>query len=100
VGLQQFLEIMPKRKIVHLQSFSDKDGGLGRHPIVPAWPAYMHVTATYEESAAGTLYAITWQPHEGDAAGIASFDAAHAGMHGGFAGAIAKLDAHLLKIQS
>ena len=31
-GLQRFREIVPNEKIVLVQSFSDKDGGLARHP--------------------------------------------------------------------
>jgi len=100
-GLQQFLEIVPGRRIVHLQSFSDKDRGLGLHPMAPAWPAYMHVTATYDDSADGvTTYSIAWQPHESDAAGIAAFDGARDGMHAGFGGTFAKLDAYLAQLQS
>lgn len=100
-GLQQYLEIVPERKIVHIQSFSNKDGGLGRHPMAPTWPAYMHVTATYEDSASGgAIYTICWQPHESDAQGIATFDSARDGMNAGFAGTFAKLDAYLLKIQA
>jgi len=99
-GMQQFLEIVPERKIVHLQSFSDKDGGLGRHPMAPAWPAYMHVTATYDDTAAGdTLYTIRWQPHESDALGIEAFDSAREGMNSGFAGTFSKLDAYLSALQ-
>lgn len=98
-GLQQFLEIVPEQRIVHLQSFSTPDGGLGRHPMAPTWPAYMHVTTTYADSANGTAYAISWQPHESDEAGIATFDAARAGMQAGFAGTFAKLDAYLAKLQ-
>lgn len=99
-GLQQFLEIVPERKIVHLQSFSTPEGGLGRHPMAPAWPAYMHVTATWEDSAnGGTIHTISWQPHKSDDAGIASFDGARAGMNAGFAGTFNKLDVYLLKLQ-
>ena len=99
-GMQQFLEIVPERKIVYLQSFSDKDGGLGRHPMAPTWPAYMHVTATYEDSSnGGTIYTISWKPHDSDETGIATFDSARDGMNTGFAGTFAKLDAYLLKLQ-
>jgi uncharacterized protein YndB with AHSA1/START domain len=100
-GMQQFLEIVPERKIVHLQSFSTKDGGLGHHPMAPTWPAYMHVTATYEDSAdGGTVYTISWQPHESDAVGIATFDGARTSMQGGFPGTFAKLDAYLQTLQA
>lgn len=99
-GMQQFLEIVPERKTVHIQSFSDKDGGLSRHPMAPTWPAYMHVTAVFEDAANGsTRYTLTWQPHESDEAGIATFNAAHAGMNQGFAGTFAKLEAYLHKLQ-
>jgi hypothetical protein len=60
----------------------------------------MHVTATYADSAGGTIYTISWQPHESDAAGIATFDGARAGMQAGFAGTFAKLDAYLDQLQS
>lgn len=99
-GLQQFLEIVPERKLVHLQSFSTPEGGLGRHPMAPTWPAYMHVTATWEDSAnGGTIHTISWQPHESDDVGIATFDGAREGMNAGFAGTFAKLDAYLVKLQ-
>lgn len=95
-GLQRFLEIEPERRIVHIQSFSDKDGGLGRHPMAPTWPAYMHVTATYKDSDdGGTEYTISWQPHESDEVGVATFDSARAGMEAGFGGTFAKLDTYL-----
>lgn len=100
-GLQQFLEIVPERMIVHIQSFSDKDGGLGRHPMAPTWPTHMHVTATYQDSeGGGTAYTIEWQPHDSDAQGIATFDSAREGMKAGFAGTFAKLDAYLSKLQA
>ncbi len=99
-GLQQFLEIVPEQKIVHLQSFSDKKGGLSRHPMAPNWPAFMHVTATYEDSSSDrTLYTLSWIPHDSDEIGRATFDAARSGMQAGFAGTFAKLDAYLIKLQ-
>jgi hypothetical protein len=99
-GLQQFLEIVPERKIVHLQSFSTPEGGLSRHPMAPTWPAYMHVTATWKDGInGGTIQTISWQPHESDDAGIATFDGAREGMNAGFSGTFAKLDTYLLRLQ-
>lgn len=99
-GMQQFLEIVPEQKTVHLQSFSTPEGGLGRHPMAPTWPAYMHVTSRYEDCEGGTRHTISWHPHESDEAGIATFDAARAGMQAGFAGTFAKLDAYLAQLQA
>jgi hypothetical protein len=59
----------------------------------------MHVTATYEDSPDGTVYTISWQPHESDDVGIATFDGARPGMQAGFAGTFAKLDAYLGQLQ-
>ncbi len=99
-GLQQFLEIVPEQKVVHLQSFSNPEGGLGPHPMAPTWPAYMHVTATWEDSPnGGTIHTISWQPHQSDDVEIATFDGARAGMNAGFAGTFTKLDAYLIELQ-
>ena len=69
--------------------------------MAPTWPAYMHVTATYGIGTnGGTAYTISWQPHESDAQGIASFDSAREGMHAGFAGTFSKLDDYLLTLQA
>ncbi len=100
-GLQRFLEIVPETRLVHIQSFSDKDGGLGRHPMAPTWPAYMHVTALYEGGADGnTKYTLSWQPHESDEVGMTTFDGARAGMEAGFGGTFAKLEAYLGSLQA
>ena len=99
-GMQQFLDIDPEKRIVHLQSFSTPQGGLGRHPLAADWPSYMHVTTTLADHAeGGTAYRVTWVPHESDAAGLACFDQARAGMQAGFGGTFAKLDAYLAQIQ-
>lgn len=100
-GLQQFVEIEPQRRVVHLQSFSTPEGGLGRHPMAPQWPHFMHVTSTLEDHpGGGTDYTIAWLPHETDEAGLATFDQARAGMQAGFAGTFAKLDAYLARLQA
>ena len=99
-GFQQFLEIVPERKVVHLQSFSNPEGGLARNPMAPTWPAYLHVTATWEESPnGGTVYTISWRPHESDEIGIATFESARDGMKAGFGGTFAKLDSYLIQLQ-
>ena len=100
-GLQQFLQIIPEHKLVHLQSFSTRDRGPGRHPMAPTWPEFMKVTAVLEDAGEGcTTYHLSWQPHESDEAGHAAFDGAREGMQAGFAGTFAKLDAYLKRLQS
>jgi uncharacterized protein YndB with AHSA1/START domain len=99
-GLQRFREIVPEEKIVLIQSFSDKDGGLARHPMSPDWPLEMLATTTFEEAGPRlTRLTISWQPYESDEAGIRAFDAGRASMTGGFGSMLAKLEAYLATLQ-
>lgn len=99
-GKQEFLDIAAPERLVHLQSFSTREGGLGTHPMAPTWPKYMHVTTTFEEAAGeGTRVTITWLPHESDDIGYQTFDAARPSMEVGFGGTFVKLDAYLQKLQ-
>ncbi len=100
-GKQQYLDIVPDERLVHLQSFSTPDGGLGTHPMAPTWPKYMHATTTFEDAPeGGTRVTISWAPHESDDVGIQTFDAARAGMVEGFGGTFEKLDGYLRQLQS
>ncbi len=95
-GKQVFREIEPNRKLVYIQSFSDKDGGLAQHPMSPTWPKQLLATTTFEDvGPTRTLVTISWQPYEADEVANATFDAARAGMTGGFAGTFDKLEAYL-----
>jgi uncharacterized protein YndB with AHSA1/START domain len=100
-GKQLFLDIVPGEKLVYLQCFSDKDGGLSRHPMAPTWPAYMHVTVTFSDTAEGhTLVNLSWHPHESDEIGNQTFDAARPSMEAGWGGTFVKLDAYLSQLQA
>lgn len=100
-GKQVFREIEPGARLVYLQSFSDPDGGLTRHPMVATWPLQMLATTTFEEAGAGqTRLTISWQPHDCDEVGHATFDGARAGMAQGFAGMLGQLEAYLARLQA
>lgn len=99
-GLQTFREIVPNQKIVLIQSFSDKDGGVTRHPRAADWPLEMLATTTFEDAGDGkTRIIITWQPYNSDEAGQAAFDKGRTGMEHGFSGTFAKLEAYLESLQ-
>jgi uncharacterized protein YndB with AHSA1/START domain len=38
-GKQEFLDITAPERLVHLQSFSTREGGLGTHPMAPPGPS-------------------------------------------------------------
>jgi uncharacterized protein YndB with AHSA1/START domain len=100
-GMQQYLDIVPGEKLVHLQSFSTPEGGLGMHPMAPTWPKYMHATTTFEDAPdGGTLVTISWYPHESDEIGHQTFEAGRPGMVVGFGGTFVKLDAYLQELQA
>ena len=95
-GKQVYREIVPPEKLVYVQSFSDRDGGLTRHPLAATWPLEMLATATFEDLGDGTTrLTISWVPYNSDEAGNATFDGARAGMETGFGGMFANLEAHL-----
>lgn len=99
-GLQRFREIVPNERIVLVQSFSDKDGGLARHPMAPEWPLEMLSTTTFEDIGPNmTRITISWRPYNSDEAGIRTFDAGRPSMTGGFAGVFNKLEAYLAQLQ-
>ena len=95
-GKQRYLELVPDERIVLIQSFSDKDGGVTRHPMAPTWPEEMLATTTFEDVGPGKCkVTVSWAPHNSDEAGNATFDGARDGMAQGFGGSFANLDAHL-----
>ncbi len=98
-GLQTYLEIVPGEKIVLIQSFSDKDRGLTRHPMAPTWPAKMLSTTTFEDAGPGQCkLTISWLPYESDEAGIAAFDGARGGMTQGFGAQFEKEEQYLASL--
>ena len=100
-GLQRFLEIVLEEKIVLIQSFSDKDRNVTRHPMSPDWPKEMLATTTFEDIGPGkTRLTISWKPHLSDEAGNHTFDAGRAGMTGGFTGTFVKLEEYLATLQA
>lgn len=95
-GKQAFREIVPNEKLVYVQSFSDKDGGVTRHPAAASWPLEMLASTTFEDAGKGkTKVTTTWQPYNSDAAGNETFDQARAGMEQGFGGMFVKLESYL-----
>ena len=99
-GLQRFREIVAIEKIVLIQSFSDKDGGLARHPLSPEWPLELLSTTTFEEIGPRlTRITISWRPYNSDEAGMRAFEAGRASMTNGFSGVLAKLEAYLAQLQ-
>ncbi len=99
-GKSVFKEIDPPKKLVVIQSFSDPEGNIARHPMSQTWPERVLSTITFEEKGRSTLLALIWSPYNADNESIATFNGATDGMNQGWGGTFAKLDAYLAEIQS
>jgi len=95
-GKQVYREIVAPEKLVYIQSFSDKDGGVTRHPMSATWPLEMLATTTFDDLGGKlTKMTVSWLPFNADDTAIDTFDAARPGMDQGFEGMFASLEAYL-----
>lgn len=88
-------EIVPPERIVFINSFSDAEGGLTRHPMAPDWPLEILSTIRFEEVARGTRIRLLWQPLDASATEQAAFDAGHDSMRQGWGGSLDRLEGYL-----
>ena len=95
-GKVTYKEIKPNSKLVYLQSFSDKDGGMGSHPMAPTWPQEMLTVFEFvPEGAKQTKLKISWIYAGIDDTEASTFHAAHEGMTGGWTGSLDALQNYL-----
>jgi hypothetical protein len=82
-------------KLHFVQSFSDKDGGLGVHPLAPTWPRKMLSTILFQEFGPKTLITVYWAPFEATEVERKTFEDGRDGMNAGWSGTFERLDADL-----
>ena len=92
--------IVPPEKIVFLNSFSDPEGGITRHPLAPTWPLQMLTAVMFEDEGGKTRLTIHCQPFEASAVEAATFAAGFASMNGGFSGTLDQLQAYIGEIRA
>lgn len=98
-GKFTYREIVPPEKIVWLFSFSDKDGGLIRHPFSKApWPLQMMNEATFAERDGRTIVTLKSWPYEATDEESRTFHSAHGAMSQGWAGTFEQLTEYLKRI--
>lgn len=81
-----FREIVPPERLVFVSSFSDKDGGLTRHPMAPTWPAETLSTFTFEDEGDKTRVTVRWVPLNPTDEERDTFAAGMESMNGGWTG--------------
>ncbi len=66
-GKAVYREVVPPEKLVWINSFSDQQGGITRHPLTSdRWPLQMLTVITFAENAGKTTVTINWLPYESD----------------------------------
>jgi len=100
-GRMMYREIVPQDKIVFINSFSNEQGGLTRHPMAPTWPIEMMSIFTFEDQPGGkTKFTVRWSPHNATAEEQHTFDTGHASMNQGWSGSLEKLDVYLARVRA
>jgi uncharacterized protein YndB with AHSA1/START domain len=96
-GRMVFREIVPKERLVFINSFSDETGALTRHPLHEAWPLQMLSTITFTESDGKTTVTVEWTPYEATHLECETFDKGRDSMQAGWTGTFEKLESFLAK---
>ena len=91
-GLRQILDVEPLQRLVFINSFSNAERGLTRHPMNADWPLELMSDIQFEETAAGSRVTISWLPHNAFDTEIATFDAGRESMMMGWGGSLDSLE--------
>lgn len=95
-GRALYREIVPPTKIVWINSFSDENAGLTRHPLTTdLWPLQMLTVVTFAENAGKTAVTVTWLPFDATDEERRVFDANHPSMTMGWGGTFENLATYL-----
>ena len=93
-----YREIVAPERLVFVNSFSDANGGLTRHPLSPSWPIGMLSTFSFTEAGPGkSTFTVTWLPLNPTPEERATFDGGHDSMKQGWSGTMEQLAAYLAK---
>lgn len=90
-----YREIIPQRRIVWVNSFSDAQGGLTRHPGSMDWPLEMLVMASFAADGGGTTLTLRSAPVNANDEERRVFKEGYKSMEGGFGGTFDQLAAYL-----
>jgi uncharacterized protein YndB with AHSA1/START domain len=94
-GKFNYREIAVPERIVLVNSFSDEDGGITRHPFSPTWPLQLLSTFTLTEENGKTTATIEWVPIDPTPEERQTFENAHDSMRQGWGGTFDQLAEYL-----
>jgi uncharacterized protein YndB with AHSA1/START domain len=94
-----YREIVEPQRIVFVNSFSDENGGLTRHPLVPTWPLEMLSTFIFTEHEGKTTFTIQWTPVTPTEAELKAFVDGMDSMKQGWTGTLDQLTDYLAELK-
>jgi len=94
-GKFTYREITAPEKLVFINSFSDENGGITRHPLSPTWPQELLSTITFAEKDGKTTITVRWTPHNANEVEIKTFADGMASMVQGWGGTFDQLGDYL-----
>jgi uncharacterized protein YndB with AHSA1/START domain len=95
-----YREIVAPEKIVFVNSFSNEEGGLTRHPLSPTWPIEVLNTLTLIEQDGKTTMSIRGGPINASEEEVRTFESGFDSMTQGFSGTFDQLVEYLASIAS
>ena len=98
-GKFAFREVKPQERLVFINSFSDPQGNVTRHPGHASWPLQMLSTVTFEEQGKKTKVTVQWIPHEASDAERKTFDEGRESMKQGWGGTFEQFADYLKQAQ-
>jgi uncharacterized protein YndB with AHSA1/START domain len=95
-----YREILPERRLVWVNSFSDPQAGITRHPWNADWPLELLTTVTFAEHEGKTTVMVRWSPLNPTDAERKTFQAGFDSMNKGWGGTCDVLAEYLASQQA
>jgi uncharacterized protein YndB with AHSA1/START domain len=92
-----YREVAAPERLVYAQHFSDRAGGITRHPGSPTWPLQMLTTVTFAGQNGKTALTVRWAPLNPTEDERKTFDSAHEVMNQGWGGSFDQLTDYLAR---
>ncbi len=93
-----YCEMTEPERVVFINSFSDKDGGITPNPFMPSWPLEILNVVTLTEKNGKTTMAMRGGPINSTEEQLQVFNNMHGMMQQGFAGTFKQLEDYLASI--
>jgi uncharacterized protein YndB with AHSA1/START domain len=86
-----FKEILPQEKLTFINCFSDKNGGITRHPYAANWPLELMSVVSFTEESGKTKLSVTWTPINSNDQELKAFEEGQSSMQQGWTGTLDQL---------